>query len=235
MGCAHRVLLFIAATLAGCGSATTTSSLPQPNDIRLSQRIAYLGSAGGCRKNCLRGPAIGYDIHVSQVGNVATFGAGSSDATVVTGSLTMLGPGGHGDPAIMLRPHRAGSATLTIAGIGGKVARLPVVITTVSTMTIVLDGFPSAAVLNFSVMAPVNPACPGFEGGYSFNAPAPVPPSKTITLGNFPAMGNGQSSLCLFTTVSVTVQDGSGTTLAQKTVEIPIRLGHDNPTTIAIP
>ena len=73
MGCAHRVLLFIAATLAGCGSATTTSSLPQPNDIRLSQRIAYLGSAGGCRKNCLRGPAIGYDIHVSQVGNVATF------------------------------------------------------------------------------------------------------------------------------------------------------------------
>jgi len=234
-----RAALFIALSLAGCGGRVPSPIAPSFGPVKLSQGVAYLGTSDACFKtmadNCRRAPNVGFDIGVSQDGNGSNFQARSSDPAVVTGSVSMLGPGGVGSPGIALDPHKAGMATLTISGSNGATALLPVIVTTVSTMTVTLNGFPSATDLTFSVMAPVSPACPGFSGGYMFDAPAPSQHSKSIILGNFPAMGNGPSSNCLFSTITVIVRDNSYVTLAQKTVHIPIVLGQDNPTSITVP
>ncbi|MDQ2866143.1 MAG: hypothetical protein M3R51_07945 [Candidatus Eremiobacteraeota bacterium] len=132
-------------------------------------------------------------------------------------------------------PIGAGTATLTVTGNGGDSAQIAVTVTTISTMTVTLNGLPTATELLFAVSAPPNPSCASFSGGYMFSAPAPVPPSDAVTLRRFPAMGNGTSSACLFTTVALTVKDNAYVTLAQKTFSIPIALGKDNPTSISIP
>jgi hypothetical protein len=219
----------------GCGAA---SSAPRvPGELLLGAPRAYLGVAA-CRSNivhCLGGPGVGINIAVSQSGNASNFSASSSDPTVATGSLVMLGPGGHGSPAIQLASFKAGIANLVVSGANGATATLPVTITTVSTMTITLNGLPTATDLAITVASPPSPQCPPFVGGYSFDAQAPVPPATSTTLGNFPAMGNGPSSLCIFSTVTIAVKDNANNTLAQKTFHPAITLGSDNPQAVTIP
>jgi len=62
-----------------------------------------------------------------------------------------------------------------------------------------------------------------------------APASGSLTLRNFPAMGAGTVSQCVFSTVEVVVADASNTTLADKTFHLTITLGHDNPTTLVVP
>jgi hypothetical protein len=221
--------------IAGCGSA---SSAPAAfGQLVLSVPRGYFG-VSDCRSiptHCLRAPGVGYNIAVSQAGNASNFSASSSDPTIVTGALVMLGPGGKGSPAIQLDPRKAGVANLVFTGANGATANFPVVVTTVSTMTISLNGLPSASDLLITVASPPSPQCPPFVGGYSFDAQAPVPPATSTTLGNFPAMGNGPSNLCIFSTVTIVVKDNANNTLAQKTIHPTITLGADNPQTVTIP
>jgi hypothetical protein len=102
-------------------------------------------------------------------------------------------------------------------------------------MTVTLHGLPTASDLLITVASPPSPQCPPFVGGYTFDAQAPVPPATSITYGNFPAMGNGPSSLCIFSTVAIVVKDNANNTLAQKTIHPTITLGSDNPQTVTIP
>jgi hypothetical protein len=221
--------------LTGCGAANSAPSVP--GELLLGAPHAYLGFAA-CQPNivhCLRGPGVGINIAVSQTGNASDFSASSSDPTVATGSLVMLGPGGHGSPAIQLASYKAGVADIVVSGANGATATLPVTVTTVSTMTVTLNGLPTATDLAITVASPPSPQCPPFVGGYSFDAQAPTPPATSVTLGNFPAMGNGPSSLCIFSTVTIAVKDNANNTLAQKTIHPAITLGSDNPQAVVIP
>ncbi len=234
--------LFIATCLAivsfsGCGSAAPPQ-VTRPSSVTLGFGTYYLGLGAVCNLgpiNCPRWPGYGFDVPVAQSGNAANFQIASSNDGVLTGRLAMLGPGGQGSPNVELDPHEAGSAMLTVTGTSGATAQITVVVTTRSTMTITLNGLPTATQLHFAVLAPAAASCSSFEGGYSWYWTAPVAPARTLTLGNFPAMGNGSSSACVFSTVSVTALDASNVTLAQKTVVLPIAIGKDNPGNITIP
>lgn len=147
----------------------------------------------------------------------------------------MTGPSGIGDPAVSVASHKAGTAILTVSGIDHSTAQLAVTVTTISTMTVTVNGLPSAETLTFTVSAPANENCPSFEGSYSFDWSAPAAPATQVVLHNFPAMGAGPLRGCLFTTVSVDVRDASYAVLATKTVSLSIALGADNPGSITIP
>jgi hypothetical protein len=147
----------------------------------------------------------------------------------------MTGPAAQSDPAVEIGSRKAGTAILTVFGIKGSSAQLPVMVTTISTMTVTLNGLPSAATLNFTVSAPANENCPSFEGGYSFQWDVATAPATRAVLHDFPAMGAGPLSGCLFSTVTIDVRDSSYTSLATKTVALPIALGQDNPSSITIP
>lgn len=198
----------------------------------LGWQSAYLGFASdSCPtlSECVRPPAYNTQVPISQAGNATAFFVSSSDATVATGAINPSA-----QPALQLRPHRAGSATLTVSGLNGASAQLPIVVTTVSTMTITLNGLPTATQLAFDVSAPATADCMSFEGGYHFQWDVAAPPAATV-LQNFPAMGSGPLSACVFSTVTVSAADASDTVLAQKTVQLPIVLGKDNPAEITLP
>jgi len=215
---------------AGCGSGGGATG-PVPNAIVLGEQAAYLGfAADNCVAACLRPPAFNTAVPITQGGN-ATFTVTSSQPSVATGAFVTAPYSPTQSQAIALAPQHAGSATLKITGANGATAQLPVVVTTISTMTIVLDNLPTAATLSFAVSAPPGSGCSGFEGGYMFDWDVPSG-ATSVTLHNFPAMGAGGLSACLFTAVSVTVRDGSYAPLTQQTATIPITLGQDNPTTI---
>jgi hypothetical protein len=145
----------------------------------------------------------------------------------------MRGPDAVGDPAIELIGKRAGKTTLTISGADNATATVPITVTTISTFTVTFDDLPTVTNLGFTVKAPAGVSCPPFEGGYSFGW-SPVSPPK-LTLVNFPAMGSGPLSGCVFSTVDVTAYDAEGRTLATKSLHLSIALGHDNPVTVSLP
>jgi hypothetical protein len=228
--------------LWGCASAGASEPGVAPGSaIVLGERAAFVGfAASNCQPNpgqCLRGPAAGVTVPITQPANATTFSVSSSNAAIASGKIVMTGPGGVGSPAVSLLPNSAGAATLTVTGGSGVPAQLPITVTTISTMTIALNNLPTATELAFTVSTPSNPACSGFQAGYTFywDEPAGAALGQTVTLRNFPAMGNGNSAACLFTSVAITVTDSANATLAQKTTTIPITLGTDNPTTISLP
>lgn len=122
---------------------------------------------------------------------------------------------------------------MTITGANGETASLPITVTTISALTVTLNGLPTATNVMFSVRAPAGAPCPGFQGGYSFNW-GPLT-SNSLTLRNFPAMDAGSSDQCPFSTIEVVASDAVNTTLADKTFHVPIALGRDNPTTLVLP
>ena len=199
--------------------------------------MAYIGTTNACAvqlANCLRAPdTAGNFVTLSQNGNASNFQVSSADPAVAGGSVVMQGPAGQGDPAVALVGYTAGTTTLTITGANGATASLPITITTISTLTVTLKGLPTATNLRFLVQAPAGAPCPGFQGGYWMYWTAPA--SGSLTLRNFPAMGAGTVSQCVFSTVEVVVTDASNTTLADKTFHLTITLGHDNSTTLVVP
>lgn len=222
--------------LCGCAGAQAASSPPADRGVTLAWQQEYLGfGTDACVSGCVRAPAYNIDVPVSQAGNASTFSVTSSDPSIATGALVMTGPSAQSDPAVEVVPRKAGAAVLTVTGMDGSSAQLPVNVTTISTMTVTLSGFPSAATLNFTVSAPANQNCPSFEGGYSFQWGVASPPATQTVLRDFPAMGAGPLSGCLFSTVTVDVRDASYTSIATKTVSLPISLGKDNPSSITIP
>lgn|GEM_PF-4338920 len=222
--------------LCGCAGPQAASSPPANNAVTLAWQDEYLGfGTDACVSGCVRGPAYNTAVPVSQPGNASTFSVTSSNASVATGTIVMTGPSAQSDPAVEVVPHKAGTAILTVSGINGSSAHLPVNVTTISTMTVTLNGFPTAATLIFTVSAPASDHCPSFEGGYSFQWDVAAAPATQTVLHNFPAMGSGPLSGCLFSTVTVDVRDASYTSLATKTVSLPISLGQDNPSRITIP
>ena len=172
---------------------------------------------------------------VLQPGNASNFQAVSSDPSVVTGIETTIVGLTQSVPGIELIAQRAGAASVTIMGNNGSAAQLPVTVTTVSTMTITLSGLPTAAGILASVATPSSPDCSGFNAGYFFDLNVPTPPATSITYSRWPAMADGASSACVYSTIVLTVSDNSGNTLARKTTQVPISLGQDNPLAIAIP
>lgn len=235
---AARVLgFFVALTaLSACAGGGGSPSAPGAGLV-LGASVAYLGTTNACvlqPVDCLRAPATpGTFVSLFQSGNSSSFQVSSADPTIAGGVVVMQGPGGQGEPAVELVGYKAGTTTLTISGVNGATASLPITITTISALTVMLNGLPTATGLAFSVRAPSGTACPGFEGGYSMDWGRLT--SSSVTLRNFPAMGAGALSQCLFSTVEVVVSDAANNTLADKTFQLTIALGRDNPTTLAIP
>lgn len=231
-----RLVSFAAASLvvlAGCGGSSSGSVAPAAAPVVLGWSPEYLGFAtSSCTSfaTCLRAPGVNDDVPVSQ-GGASDFTVRTSDATVATANIHMMGPGGQGDPSVAVVPVKAGTATITVAGAHGESAQLPVVVTTISTMTIALHNLPTASGMTIAVSAPPAANCPSFEGGYTFQWAA----SPTTIIHNFPAMGTGPLAGCIFSTVSFTVTDSSNVTLAQKTVALATALGKDNPASVTIP
>ena len=168
---ARLVAVALVTAAAACGGGASTPAAPAIGALTLGEPAAYVGTTDACvanLTNCLRAPATdGYFAAISQPGNDATFQIGSADPAVATGTLVMRGPGGVGQPAIALDPHRAGSTVLTVTGAGGATASVPITVTTVSALTVVVTGFPTAAMLHFTVSTPSSASCPGFQGGYT--------------------------------------------------------------------
>ena len=223
----------------GCSGASRPPAVVS-SSVVLAQATAYLGVTDVCATphaagECLRAPNTGFDIPVTQNGNPAHFTVASADPAIVTGSLTRLGPGAIGSPAVELRPREAGETTLTVTGTAGAHALLTVSVTTISSLVVTLDGLSSATDLLFTVSAPAGSGCTGFAAGYSFGSEAPPAGSSSITLLNFPALGNGPTNACVFSTVKVAAQNVSGQTIARKTVSLPIKIGRDNSTAITLP
>jgi hypothetical protein len=225
------------AALSACGAGSAPSA---PNaGLVLGESVAYIGTTNACAPslqtaNCLRAPATsGNFVSLSQSGNASTYQVASADPTVAGGVVVMQGPGGQGDPTVELVGYKAGTTTLTISGAHGATASLPITITTISSLTVTLNGLPTATNLWFTVQTPAGASCPGWEGGYSFGW-GPLT-SSSVTLANFPAMGAGSLSQCVFSTVEVVVSDAANTTLADKTFPFTIALGHDNSTTLTVP
>ncbi len=229
-------VLAAVAVLPACGGGGPSAPVVS-GGLVLGSSVAYIGTTNACGlspNNCLRAPATaGNFVPVSQSGNASNFQVSSADPTIAGGVVVMLGPGGQGDPAVALVGYSAGTTTLTISGAGGATASLPITITTIASLTVTLNGLPTANSLRFSVQAPAGSGCPGFQGGYSFGW-GPLT-SNSITLRNFPAMGAGSLSQCVFSTVEVVVSDAANATLADKTFHVPIVLGHDNSTTLVLP
>ena len=222
----------------GCGGGTSSpQTTPPTGPVTLGQSSAYLGTArSSCAANCLRAPGTGgNDVVVSQPGNVSNFQAVSSDPSVVTGAAIMIVGFTQSEPGIELIGQKAGTTSVTILGNNGSAAQLPVTVTTVSTMTIAVNGLPTAAGIQASVATPSSPDCSGFNAGYFFDLDVPTPPATNITYSNWPAMADGPSSACIYSTIVLTVRDNAGNTLAQKTTHVPISLGKDNPLAIALP
>ena len=234
----RAILSFVLLASACAGSQGAASSpVGGSNAVTLAWQPEYLGStADSCTvfSECLRGPAFNTNVPVSQSGNPSTFTVTSSDSSVTGATIIMTGPSAESEPAVEPVPHKAGNAVLTVTGANGSSATLPVTITTISKMTIALSGLPSASVLLFSVSAPASASCPSFEGGYSFQWDVAASRGPTV-IENFPAMGNGPLSACIFSTVSITVSDASNAKLASKTVQLPIAVGQDNPSAISVP
>ncbi len=223
------------AALPACGGGGSPAT---PNGgLVLGASVAYIGTTNACalqRTNCLRAPGTaGNFVSVSQSGNTSAFQVSSADPKIAGGAVVMLGPGGQGDPAVALIGYSAGTTTLTISGVNGATASLPITITTIAALTVTLNGLPTADSLRFSVQAPAGAPCPGFQGGYSFQW-GPLT-SNSLTLRNFPAMGAGALSQCVFSTIEVVVLDAANATLADKTFHVPIALGQDNSTTLVVP
>ncbi len=223
--------------LTACGGGGSGASSPTGGPLVLGASVAYIGTTNACAMqpaNCLRAPATaGNYVMLSQSGNASNFQVSSADPTVAGGSVVMQGPGGQGDPAVALVGYTAGATTLTITGANGATASLPITITTISTLTVTLKGLPTATNLRFLARAPAGAACSGFQGGYWMYWTAPA--SGSLTLRNFPAMGAGTLSQCVFSTVEVVVADAANRTLADKTFHLTITLGHDNSTTLVVP
>ena len=233
----RRALVVLAvATLTGCGgSGAGNAPHVAPGALVLGAAVAYIGTSA-CESppyNCLRGPATpGYDIPVSQSGNPGNFQVSSANPAVALGSIVMQGPGGQGDPTVALGGVSAGTTTLTVTGANGATASLPITVTTIAALTVKLNGLPTATDVRFTVQAPVGAPCSEFQAGYGFEWSVT---SSTFTLRNFPAMGAGPSSQCVFSTVEVLVTNTAGTTLADKIFHLAIALGHDNSTTLILP
>jgi hypothetical protein len=231
------LFLAVAATaaLSACGAAGSAPGTPSAGLV-LGASVAYVGTTDAClqRTNCLRAPATdGNFVSLFQGGNAVDYHVNSADPAIAGGIVVMRGPGGQGDPAVGLVGHKAGTTTLTISGANGATASLPITITTISALTVTLNGLPTATGLEFSVRAPSGAPCPGFQGGYSFGW-GPLT-SSSVTIVNFPAMGAGAVSQCVFSTVEVIVTDAANTTLADKSFQLTIALGQDNSTTLVVP
>lgn len=183
--------------------------------------------------NCMRGVAAGTQVAISQRGNPTAFSVVNANPALVIAVVVMTGPAGVGDPAVEFGGYAAGSGTVTVTGAGGASATIPVTITTVSSLPLHVNGLPTASQAQFTVSAPPDALCPGFEGGEidDWNLESP----SGVTLGNFPAMGKGPSPACVFSTVAGEVQDATGAELATKTFTVPIVIGKDNPQTLTIP
>jgi hypothetical protein len=222
--------------LTGCGGGGAAEAL-QPARIVLGASVAHVGTTNACAlpgaMHCLRAPATsGNFVSLAQSGNAANFTVTSADPSVATGVVVMQGPGGRGEPAVQLVGQRAGSTTLTISGANGATASLPVTVTTISALTVTLNNLPTVTTIAFTVSTPAGVSCPGFEGGYTFLF-GPLSPSTVLE--NFPAMGAGPLDQCLFSTVEAVEIDASGATIVDKVFHPAIALGHDNPTTFALP
>jgi hypothetical protein len=234
-------LLAAAFAIPGCGGGggggMPSALNTPPGGLVLGSTTAYVGTTDACALHldeCVRAPDTdGNFVSLSQSGNASTYQVSSADPTIAGGIVVMRGPGGQGDPAVELIGHNAGTTTLTISGVNGATASLPVTITTIAALTVTVNGLPTAKTLKFVVQAPAGSPCPGFQGGYSFQWSLPTP--SGATLRNFPAMGAGAVNQCLFSTVEVVVSDASNTTLADKTFHLAIALGHDNSTTLVVP
>ncbi len=228
-----RIVAVVFATLTLlCGCAGTTNA---PSAVVLSQTVAYIGQGQCVVAFCLRGPGVpGTYITVAQNGNASEFSVTSADPTIATGKLGMLGPGGVGDPVIELMGVKAGSTTLTITGAKNKSASLPITVTTISTFTLTLNGLPTANGIQFKVQAPANAGCLDFESGYTLGLALPTN-SGTIVFGNFPAMGAGPAPGCVFSTVEIVIYGPANAVLADKTVQLSIAIGQDNPQTVTVP
>lgn len=235
---ASRFFGFLAAVAAlpACGAGGSAPSTPS-GGIVLGAQVAYVGTTNACavlRTDCLRAPGTaGNFVPVSQSGNASNFTVSSANPSIAGGIVVMLGPGGQGDPEVELIGYSAGTTTLTISGINGATATLPITITTISKLTVTLNGLPGVKDLRFTVRAPAGAPCPGFQGGYSFGW-GPLTTS-TVTLRNFPAMGAGALDQCVFSEIEVVVLDAANATLADKTFHVPITLGQDNSTTLVVP
>ncbi len=224
--------------LSACGGGGGGAPAGAPSGgLVLGAPVAYVGTTDACalqRNDCVRAPGTpGNFVSVSQPGNASNYQVSSANPSIADGVLVMLGPGGQGNPAIDLVGHSAGATVLTISGINGATASLPITITTIATLTVKLNGLPNANSLRFSVAVPAGSPCPGFQGGYSFGW-GPLT-SNSVTLRNFPAMAAGSLSQCVFSTVEVVVLDVADSPLADKTFTVPIALGQDNSTTLVVP
>lgn len=236
MGAVKKCAFLAVVALAGCAGANDAPSAASTT-ISFGWSPAFIGTASSsCTipSDCMRPPAFNFEVPVSQSGNVSSFSVTTSDAAIADGAIVMTGPGGQGDPAVSLIPKKAGSAVLTITGLDGASAALPVTITTISTLTITLNGLPTAKQFQFTFHAPPGSDCPGFEGGYTQGWDVAAPPAPTV-IRNFPAMGNGPSGSCIFSTVDVQITDAANTTLLEKAITLPIVLARDNPIAITLP
>jgi hypothetical protein len=237
MSFASRHLAFLAAVavLPACGAGGGAPATPS-GGLVLGASVAYIGTTNACALqlvNCVRAPdTAGNFVSLSQSANASNYQVSSADPTIAGGIVVMQGPGGQGDPAVELIGYSAGTTTLTISGANGASASLPITITTISALTVTLNGLPTAKSLRFSVQAPPGAQCPGFQGGYSFSWGLS---SSSVTLRNFPAMGAGSLGACVFSTIEVVALDAANNTLADKTFHVTIALGHDNSTTLVVP
>src|ERR1700722_4539135 len=133
------MVLLAAAIMAtpACVSNGGTPGTPSSAGLVLGASVAYIGTTNACglpgAVNCLRAPGTsGYFVSISQSGNASNFQVSSADPSIAGGIIVMQGPGGQGDPAVALVGYKAGSTTLTVSGVNGATASLPITTTAIS-------------------------------------------------------------------------------------------------------